>query len=110
MRELLAVTLGLLAEQRIELAELEHAATLASQLEAFRTKAPPKDALSDWRPAAHVDLAQALRLGAWWSERILRSIVKHPPAPRIPVEPPRQPTFAELLKHAHNDRAERARS
>jgi len=63
-RELLAITLGLLAESRIEVAELEHAATLGSQLEAFRTRPAPRDALADWRPAPHTDLTQAMMLAA----------------------------------------------
>ena len=91
-RELLAITLGSLAESRIEVAELEHAATLGSQLEAFRTRSAPRDALADLQPAPHADVARELMLGCWWSERMLRSIVRQAPAPRIPVEPPRTPT------------------
>lgn len=98
VREMLSLALGLMAEQRIEVAaDLEHAATLAGQLEAFRTRPPPRDALSDWRPAPHVDLASALMLALWWSERMLRSIVHQPPAPRLPVEI-RPPTFDEAIK------------
>jgi hypothetical protein len=39
-RELLAIMLGLLAEQRLEVASLEHAATLGSQLERSGTGQP----------------------------------------------------------------------
>jgi hypothetical protein len=76
-------------------------------LEAFRTKAPPRDALSDWRPAPHVNLAQALMLGARRAERMLRSIVRQPPAQRLSIEPPRQPTFNELLRLARDARSQR---
>ncbi|MGE0853309.1 MAG: hypothetical protein AB7O44_27480 [Hyphomicrobiaceae bacterium] len=96
MRELLTVTLGLLADQRLEVADLPHAGKLAEQLATFRTKPLPKDALSDWRPVPHTDLAQALMLAAWWAERMLRSIVKQPPAPRVAIEI-RPPTFDELM-------------
>jgi hypothetical protein len=104
-RELIAVALKLLAEKRIEVADLEHAETLAQQLEAFRTKAPPRDALSDWRPAAQVDLAQALMVACWWSERMLRPIIRQPLPPRLPIEV-KGVTFdqaVKMLRRQHDD-------
>jgi hypothetical protein len=103
-RELIAVALRLLAEKRIEVADLDQAETLAQQLEAFRTKAPPKDALSNWRPSAHVDLAQALMVACWWSERMLRPIIHQPPSPRLPIEV-KGVTFDEAIKEIERRRS-----
>jgi hypothetical protein len=97
MREMLSMMLDLMAAKRVEVGDLEHAQTLVAQLEAYRTKTPPRDALADWRPVAHVDLACAMMLGLWWGERMLRSIVHQPPMPKLPIEI-RPPTFDEAVK------------
>ena len=39
-------------------------------------------------------------VAAWCSERLLRSIAKQPPAPRLPVEPPKGLIFDQALKLA----------
>jgi hypothetical protein len=48
---------------------------------------PRGNALADWRPAVQADLVGALMVGAWWAERMLRTIVKQPPRPRVVREP-----------------------
>lgn len=105
MRELLSVTLGLLAAQKIEVADVEHAATLSNQLDAFRTKPMPRDALSDWRLVPDVDLAGALMTAVWWGERMLRTLVKQPPPKREPIVI-RQPTFNEAMEANERRRRE----
>lgn len=107
-RELISIALGLFAERKIDVADLPEAAALDQQLTAFSTKPPPKDSLSDWRPAPQVDLAQALMIGLWWSERMLRSIVRQPPPPREAPKPPRGITFDEALKLSKTTRLARA--
>ena len=77
-REPLAITSS---ARRIEGAELEHAAT------------PGK-------PAGELLDQRALMVAAWCSERLLRSIAKQPPAPRLPVEPPKGLIFDQALKLA----------
>jgi hypothetical protein len=104
-RELPVITMGLLAESWIDVAELEHAGALASQVESYHIRPAPRDALADWRPAPHTDLAQARMLAAGWGEKMLRSTIRQPPAPRIPVERPRPATFAEALAWAGKSRS-----
>jgi hypothetical protein len=65
----------------------------------------PRDTLADWRRERYTDLAQAL----WWGERMLRSIVKQPPGPRVAISPVQGLTFNRALKLAGRDRAARAR-
>ena len=48
---------------------------------------------------------RALMVAAWCSERLLRSIAKQPPAPRLPVEPPKGLTFDQALRLARRQRA-----
>lgn len=99
-RELISVSLGVLADGRVEVADLPQAQALNQQLAAFSTKPPPRDALADWRPVPQTDLAQALMLGLWWSERMQRSIVVQPRPPRTAPEQPRPITFDDALKIA----------
>ena len=96
-RELISVALELMADNKVEVADLPEAEALGQQLGAFSTKAPPRDALADWRPAPQTDLAQALMLGLWWSERMMRSIVDQPPPPRT-VPKVRALTFDDALE------------
>jgi hypothetical protein len=46
-------------------------------------------------------------MAAAYDERMLRSIVKQLLAPRIPIEPPRPPTFNEALAWASKGRSSR---
>jgi hypothetical protein len=100
VRELLAITLGLLAEQRIEIAEREHAATLTSSCRRSGPDQPQRDALADWRLASHTDLApgadaRALMVGTY--------AARHHQVPPVPL--PRPPTCNEALASADKSRS-----
>jgi hypothetical protein len=98
-----------IADKRIRVAgDLPASEPLRNQMKEFRAKAPPKDALSDWRPATQADLASSLMSGLWWGERMLRSLVRQPPAPRLKVDPAQPPTFNQLLQLTKHEKLKRA--
>ena len=103
-REMIGVALELLAERRIEVADHALAATLETQLGGYSTKAPPKDALADWRPTPSSELAQAAMAAMWWSERRLRPIIEQPPAPRT-IPKVERLTFDQAVAWAERSRA-----
>jgi hypothetical protein len=50
------------------------------------------------KPGADADVATAVAAAVWGGEVLLRSQVHQPPPPRLAPEPPRGPTFDELVK------------
>jgi hypothetical protein len=71
-RDLVAVVQVLLQTGRLKLAAgLPEVVTLAGELRAFSVKFTPsgRDVYGVWREGEHDDLALALALACWWSER-----------------------------------------
>lgn len=62
-----------LGQRRLRVApELEHAETLAREMEAFRVKvtADRNETFASWRERDHDDILLALALAVWWGERL----------------------------------------
>lgn len=70
-KDLAGVLQVLLQEQRLKVAPaLEHAATLATELQHFQLKAVPLDPSAvEWRDRPHDDLVLAVASAAWLAER-----------------------------------------
>jgi hypothetical protein len=70
-KDLVGVLQVLLQAKRLKVAEaLEHAATLAEELQQFRMKTVPlTDDVVEWRERPHDDLVLAVAVAAWRAEQ-----------------------------------------
>lgn len=93
LTELVGALTVVIGERRLSAdPKLEHADLLGRQLAEFRAAKVPGD-----RPEP-AEFATCAMLCTWWGDTRLRSLLKQPPPPREMPEPPRPPTFNELLK------------